>query len=519
VAGAVLGVAALAYSPVVGFAWDDGVYVASGQALARGDGYVLANRVGYQTVPSFAPGYPLLASVVWLVLGSARATLLALSALGASCAAAAAYLWWRIARREHGPAVGALLVGIPALSYASLRVATLRMSDAPYALIVVAATTLWGAEDSSRLLSTRRLLALVAIAAAAAPLRSAGAVLPVAVFLLLLARRRWAWAAGLACAAIAVQLAIGALLRQPQPSYAELTRAAWADGGAWWPVFAATWGGHVWEALGSLVAPPLLYSGAVHELMTSLGAVRVAYVVALVAIGGAVLCGGWLRLREGLWHPGDLALLGALALPFVAPLGMDPRFLVPYGPVVALWAFAALRRGADLMSPRPGRLLRRATLALLTLMLAGTAAQAVRFVRGAPPAAAARAAAYLRAAGAARTWLGRGGLVVAEFPETLWLMGGERAISTTSPLENVLVPDAAVDEVRHRVGAVAHGCLLDTRTFPTSRIVFEEMAARPGAVTLPAADALLVRVVCWRGAGTPDATPTPPRLAAPLRGE
>jgi len=517
VAGAVLAVAALAYSPVVGFAWDDGVYVASGQALARGEGYLLPGRAGYQAVPTFPPGYPLIASLPWLVLGSAPATLLALSAFGALCAAAAAYLWWRFARGEHGPAVAALLVGIPALSYASLRVATLRMSDAPCALLVAAAATLWGADQPHGRLARGRMLALAAVAAAAPALRSAGAVLPIAVLLLLLARRRWAWAAGLACAAAAVQLALGVLLRQPQPSYAELTRAAWADGGAGWPILVATWGRQVWEALGSLLAPPLLYSGAVHGLVTSLGAARAAHVTALAAIGAAVLCGGWLRLREGRWHPGDLALAGALALPFVTPLGMDPRFLVPYGPVLALWAFAALRRGVALARPGAAPALRGAIAWLLALILAGTAAQAVRFALRTPWPAGARAAAYLRAAGAARAWLGRGGLVVAEFPETLWLIGGARAVSTTSPLENVLAPEEAAAEVRRRVGAVARGCLLDTRTFPTSRAVFEEMAARSGAVTLPAAYEPHARVVCWGGTGARGSAPAPPRPAAAPR--
>jgi hypothetical protein len=87
----VLGAVAAASSGVVGLAWDDGVYVAAGQALAHGKGYLLANRIGDQTVPLYPAGYPLLVALVWLAAGTPSAVFAVLAVVSALCVSVAAF--------------------------------------------------------------------------------------------------------------------------------------------------------------------------------------------------------------------------------------------------------------------------------------------------------------------------------------------------------------------------------------------------------------------------------------------
>ncbi|HVM42819.1 MAG TPA: glycosyltransferase family 39 protein, partial [Gemmatimonadales bacterium] len=256
-------VAALAASSrVTGLAWDDGVYVAAGQSLAAGHGYVLADRIGDQSVPLYPAGYPLVVALVWRLVGSQAAALGVLALISALSVAAAAFLWWRVLREEVSSRMAALLVAVPALSYATLITGELRMADAPYALLVAAAATLWRRALESR----RAMAALVVVAALAVPLRTAGAVLPIAVALLLVARRRWWPAAGVLAASVALHLVLGLALRPPDPSYLEVVRVAWAAGGSGLETLRATLGGDLWTSLVALVAPPLVYSSAVQRL-------------------------------------------------------------------------------------------------------------------------------------------------------------------------------------------------------------------------------------------------------------
>ncbi len=484
--GAVVLAAVLAASSgVVGLAWDDGVYVAAGQALAHGRGYILANRIGDQAVPLYPAGYPLLVSLAWLVAGTQSATFAVLAVLSGLCVSAAAFLWWRLLRDALSPGTAVLLVAVPALSYATLLTGELRMADAPYVLLVAAAAALWRQSLESRW----TMLALVLVAAAALPLRTAGAVLPLAVALLLLVRRRWVPALAVVLLVGALQILLAGLLRSPEPSYAEIVRAAWAQGGAGLDILRANLGGDLWTSIAALVAPPLVYSSVVQRLAQGAAALRLLYVLAIWFVCLAVAAGGWRRLRAERWEVGDLTFVGAVALIFVMPLGMLPRFLVPVGPVLALWAW----EGAGSLGARWARGAR----VVLLVVLALTAVEAVRHVRNQPKVFRDRAAAYAAAGGAARGWLGRSGLIAAEFPETLWFEDGLRAVSTTTPLENVQTARAGLEAARQRLLPVARGCLLDTRSFPVSRELFEAYAAPPGAVVLGGPDARYVRVVCW----------------------
>lgn len=484
--GAAVLVAALAASShVVGLAWDDGVYVAAGQSLAHGAGYLLANRVGDQAVSLYPAGYPLLVALAWLVAGS-PAALSALSAFSALCVGAAAFLWWRLIRDEvPGACTTTLLVAVPALSYATLLTGELRMADAPYALLVAAAASLWRRALESR----REMAALVAVAALAVTLRTAGAVLPIAVALLLVSRRRWTAAAATGALAVVLHVALHVVLRPPEPSYLEVIRVAWAHGGAGLAVLGATLGRDLWTSVAALVTPPLVYSSAVQRVVQGAWALRAAYALAVGLVCLAVAAGGWRRLRADRWEVGDLVLVGAVALVFVMPVGMLPRFLVPVGPVLALWAWEGT--GAR------GRRWSVAAVGALTVVVALTAAEAVRHVRSQPRVLAERAAAYNAAGRAARAWLGPAGIVAAEFPEALWFETGLRAVSTTTPLENEQADEAGFESAERRLAPVTRGCLLDTRNFPVSRELFAAYMLHPDAVVLPGLDARWVRVVCW----------------------
>jgi hypothetical protein len=44
--------------PLVGFRWDDGYYVVSGEALREGKGYVLPSRPGPLARPKYPIGFP-----------------------------------------------------------------------------------------------------------------------------------------------------------------------------------------------------------------------------------------------------------------------------------------------------------------------------------------------------------------------------------------------------------------------------------------------------------------------------
>jgi len=484
--GAVVLAAVLAASSgVVGLAWDDGVYVAAGQALAHGKGYLLANRIGDQAVPLYPAGYPLLVALAWLVAGSQSATFAALALFSGLCVSIAVFLWWRILRDVTSPGTAALLVAVPALSYTALLTGELRMADAPYVLLVAAAAALWRRSLESRW----AMLALVLVAGAAVPFRTAGVVLPLAVALLLLVRRRWAPALAVVAAAGALHAVLLLTLRTPEPSYAEIVRAAWAHGGAGFDILRANLSRDVWTSVAALVAPPIIYSSVVQRLVHGAGALRFVYALAVWFICLAVAAGGWRRLRAERWEVGDLTFVGAVALIFVMPLGMLPRFLVPVGPVLALWAW----EGAGALGARWSKGLRVA----LLLVLAFTAVEAVRHVRSQPRVFRERAAAYAAAGEAARVWLGRRGLIAAEFPETLWFEDGVRAVSTTTPLENVQTAQVGLDAARRRLEPIARGCLLDTQTFPVSGEVFDAYAARPGAVVLGGLDRRYVRAVCW----------------------
>ncbi len=123
------------------------------------------------------------------------------------------------------------------------------------------------------------------------------------------------------------------------------------------------------------------------------GPAHAAYVLVLALGAAATLAGGMLRFRERRLDFGDLALAGGVALAFATPLGMVPRFLAPYAPVIGLWAAEGARRWV------PHRL-RGAALAAGALVLLGTAAQGARLARGDHDRG--RAAAYAGAAREAR---------------------------------------------------------------------------------------------------------------------
>ena len=165
---------------------------------------------------------------------------------------------------------------------------------------------------------------------------------------------------------------------------------------------------------------------------------------------------------------------------------------MPFGPVIALWAW----RGLGAPAAGGWAVIGRAAVAAVAVL---TALEAVRHVRTEPRALLERASAYAAAGSAAQRWLGGTGLIAAEFPETLWFEDSLRTVSTTTPLENVQTAEAGLAATRRRLDPITRGCLLDTGLFPVSREMLAAFRTRQGAVTLPGLDERYVRAVCWPG--------------------
>jgi hypothetical protein len=135
---------------VSGVFHDDAIYVATAKALADGQGYRLINLPDAPHQTKFPILYPAVLSVIWKIWPAFPANLLAMQLVSlASAATAAAVMFLYVVRFGYcSRLTGALAVGLAATSPALLYLATLTLSEMPFALLLIIA--LWRAEADVR---------------------------------------------------------------------------------------------------------------------------------------------------------------------------------------------------------------------------------------------------------------------------------------------------------------------------------------------------------------------------------
>ena len=149
--GAVAVISLAGFLLIVNSSWiatpDSALYVALGESLARGDGYVF-NGEPHTHVP---PGYPMIVSRAARVLGANFLSYrIVMAFLGALTAVFGFLLIWRLAGRD----AALLLGGACALNHVLLHNSTLTISDVPFALFCLIAlhVLLFAGERKDRIL-------------------------------------------------------------------------------------------------------------------------------------------------------------------------------------------------------------------------------------------------------------------------------------------------------------------------------------------------------------------------------
>ena len=131
---------------VSGVFHDDAIYVATAKALADGQGYRLINLPDAPHQTKYPILYPAVLAVIWRIWPAFPANLLGMQLVSlASAAAAAAVAFLYVVRFGYcSRLTGALAVGLSASSPPLLYLATLTLSEMPFALLLIIA--LWRAE-------------------------------------------------------------------------------------------------------------------------------------------------------------------------------------------------------------------------------------------------------------------------------------------------------------------------------------------------------------------------------------
>jgi hypothetical protein len=172
---ALLGVGLAFWHPIPAGVWhDDGVYVLTGRALARGGGLRYVGVPGSPPAVKFPPGYPAFLAGLWLVLGTLGRVTLAAELLNlVMVAAAGAITAWAV--RKHAGFTPAMAFGAAAVGFVSAdvwRPAIVPLSEPLFMFIAAGALAAWG--YASRPGDRRGLVTLSLILVAAVLTRSAG---------------------------------------------------------------------------------------------------------------------------------------------------------------------------------------------------------------------------------------------------------------------------------------------------------------------------------------------------------
>ncbi len=173
----------------VGVFYDDGMYVVLAKSLATGHGLRWLNLPGTPQATHFPPGYPLLLALVWTMIPSFPANVLAFKAMNALLLAVAAGAMVVLAERSFGmPRLAACAlalagcIGIPMLTLSSL------VLSEPFFLALLVPALMFAERVTSR---SRRLLDLILlgfIAAALTLVRTHGVAFVAAIALALVVR-------------------------------------------------------------------------------------------------------------------------------------------------------------------------------------------------------------------------------------------------------------------------------------------------------------------------------------------
>ena len=198
VVAVVFGVAAWAVTPYpVGIFHDDGVYLILGKALATGNGYRYLHLPGAPLATHYPPLYPALLALLWKIAPDFPGNISLLLLVNAALLACAAWSLSRFTRDRLGwPQWAAAVVAIVGtLSLPLLLLSTLVMSEVLcIALTVPLLSACESALKDAKHAPTRAPL-LGAAAGLLTLVRAHAIALPLAVLVLLLARRNWPRAA------------------------------------------------------------------------------------------------------------------------------------------------------------------------------------------------------------------------------------------------------------------------------------------------------------------------------------
>lgn len=145
--GVVLACVVLVRLPLApGFWMDDGVYLATGKALAEGQGYRHIELPGMPWQTKYPPGYPLVLAALWKTIGTLEGVLRGVAIVNVVCWTGAAMIAFVMARRQWGLSVwlagaaGLMVVFEPQ----SLDLHNSAMSENVFALLSVAALACCG---------------------------------------------------------------------------------------------------------------------------------------------------------------------------------------------------------------------------------------------------------------------------------------------------------------------------------------------------------------------------------------
>lgn len=205
---AVLGVAyAMALSPAHGLAWDDGLYVVLGKALATGQGYRVISAPGLPYEAAHPPLYAALLALGWLVAPAYPANLVVLKGLNVAMALAAVAATFALVRWAYGrsPAQAAATAGLVATSSAVLVFLDFTMSELAFlsaSTLALAVIERWAARE----LRPATVVGMAVAAAVPAMIRTLGVTLGAGVALWLAWQRRWKALAGFLAATVALHL-------------------------------------------------------------------------------------------------------------------------------------------------------------------------------------------------------------------------------------------------------------------------------------------------------------------------
>ncbi len=139
----------LVLTPYIGGGYDDACYVALAKAIAQGKGYGQVFMPGNPPEPQYPPGWPLLLSVVWLILPDFPANAIGFKVMSVLCALALVGITYRWMRwRGESSTLSALVAFLTLSNPLIFGTASTAFSEMGFTLFLVLA--LWSIDRYSR---------------------------------------------------------------------------------------------------------------------------------------------------------------------------------------------------------------------------------------------------------------------------------------------------------------------------------------------------------------------------------